>query len=53
VNDLAIISFNITNIKSFIKELKMYFNLKDLSFIKDYLSVEINYNLNKGTLKLS
>jgi hypothetical protein len=31
----------------------MYFNLKDLSLIKDYLSVEIDYNLNKGTLKLS
>jgi hypothetical protein len=53
VDDLAIIGLNITDIKSFIKELKTYFNLKDLSLIKDYLGVEIDYNLNKGTLKLS
>ena len=53
VDDLAIIGPNITDIKSFIKELKTYFNLKDLGPIKDYLGVEIDYDLNKGTLKLS
>ena len=53
VDDLAIIGPNINDIKSFIIELKKYFKLKDLGPIKDYLGVEINYDLNKGTLKLS
>jgi hypothetical protein len=53
VDDLAIISPSLDTIKSFIKELKKYFKLKDLGLIKDYLGVEIDYDLNKGTLKLS
>jgi hypothetical protein len=53
VDDLAIIGPNIDTIKSFIKELKKYFKLKDLGLIKDYLGVEIDYDLSKGTLKLS
>ena len=53
VDDLAIIGPNLNTIKSFIKELKKYFKLKDLGFIKDYLDIEIDYNLNKGTLKLN
>ena len=53
VDDLAIIGPNLNTIKSFIKELKKYFKLKDLGLIKDYLGVEIDYDLNKGTLKLN
>ena len=53
MDDLAIIGPNLNTIKSFIKELKKYFKLKDLGLIKDYLGVEIDYDLNKGTLKLN
>ena len=53
VDDLAIIGPNLNNIKSFIKELTKYFKLKDLGLIKDYLGVEIDYDLNKGILKLN
>jgi hypothetical protein len=53
VDDLAIIGPNLDTIKSFIKELKNYFKLKDLGQIKDYLGVEIAYDLNKGRLKLN
>ena len=53
MDDLAIIGPNLNNIKSFIKELTKYFKLKDLGLIKDYLGVEINYDLNKGILKLN
>ena len=48
IDDLAIIGPNIETIKSFIKELKTHFKLKDLGLIKDYLGVEINYDINKG-----
>jgi hypothetical protein len=53
VDNLVIIRPNLNTIKSFIKELKKYFKLKDLGLIKDYLGVEVNYDLNKGVLKLS
>ena len=53
VDDLAIIGPDLNNIKSFIKELEKYFKLKDLGLIKDYLGGEVNYDLNKGELKLS
>jgi hypothetical protein len=53
VDDLAIIGPKLETIKSFIKELKKYFKLKDLGLIKDYLGVEIDYDYNKGILKLS
>ena len=53
VDDLAIIGPNLDTIKSFIKELTKYFKLKDLGLIKDYLGVDIDYDLNKGILKLS
>ena len=53
MDDLAIIGPNLNTIKSFIKELKKYFKLKDLGLIKDYLGVEVNYDLNKAVLKLS
>ena len=53
VNDLAIIGLSVNNIKSFIKELKKLFKLKDLRLIKDYLGINIDYNLDKGCIKLS
>jgi len=53
IDDLAIIGPKLETIKSFIKELKKYFKLKDLGLIKDYLGVEIDYDYNKGILKLS
>ena len=53
MDDLAIIGPDLNNIKSFIKELEKYFKLKDLGPIKDYLSIKVNYNLNKEELKLS
>lgn len=53
VDDLAIISPNIDNIKSFISNLKRYFKLKDLGPITDYLGINIDYDINKGIMKLS
>ena len=52
VDDLAIIGPNVDNIKSFILELKKLFKLKDLGLIKDYLGINIEYNLDKGYMKL-
>ncbi|KFY67852.1 hypothetical protein V497_00175, partial [Pseudogymnoascus sp. VKM F-4516 (FW-969)] len=52
VDDLAIIGPNLDTIKAFIKELKNYFKLKDLGIIKDYLGVEISYDIKNGKLKL-
>ena len=53
VDDLAIIGPSLNTIKPFIKELTKYFKLKDLGPIRDYLGVEVNYDLSKGILKLS
>ena len=53
VDDLAIISPNIDTINSTIKSLETYFKLKNLGPVKDYLGIEIDYNINKGYLKLS
>jgi hypothetical protein len=52
VDDLAIIGPNTKKIKSFIKELKQFFKLKDLGPIKDYLGVDIEYDIDKGVMKL-
>ncbi|EKD15691.1 retrotransposon protein, putative, Ty1-copia subclass [Drepanopeziza brunnea f. sp. 'multigermtubi' MB_m1] len=53
VDDLALISPNIDTIKSFIKELQKYFKLKDLRLIKDYLGIDIEYDIKRGYMKLS
>ncbi|EKD11952.1 hypothetical protein MBM_09882 [Drepanopeziza brunnea f. sp. 'multigermtubi' MB_m1] len=53
VDDLALISPNIDTIKSFIKELQKYFKLKDLGLIKDYLGIDIEYDIKRGYMKLS
>ena len=52
VNNLILISLNIDQIKSFIKKLKEFFKLKDLKSIKDYLGINIDYNVNKSIMKL-
>ncbi|CAL3969519.1 unnamed protein product [Diplocarpon coronariae] len=52
VDDLALIGPNINSIKSFIKGLEEYFKLKDLGPIKDYLGINIEYNQEKGYMKL-
>ncbi|CZS90381.1 uncharacterized protein RCO7_14004 [Rhynchosporium graminicola] len=48
----ALISPDISTIKSLIEELKHFFKLKDLGLIKDYLGIEINYNRDQGYMKL-
>jgi len=53
VDDLAIINLKIKEIYLFIKKLKNYFNIKELNFIKNYLDIEINYNMKKGYLKFN
>ena len=53
VDDLAIISPKTEEISLFIKELKNHFNIKELGFIKDYLGVEIDYNMKEGHLKFN
>jgi hypothetical protein len=53
VDDLAIIGPNLNTIKTFLQDLKKYFKFKDLGPIKDYLGVEVDYDLNKGILKLN
>ena len=52
IDDLAIIGPNKDTISSFIKDLKQYFNIKELGLVKDYLGVEIDYNIVDGTLSL-
>ncbi|EKD12079.1 retrotransposon protein, putative, Ty1-copia subclass [Drepanopeziza brunnea f. sp. 'multigermtubi' MB_m1] len=53
VDDLALINPNIDTIKSFIKELQKYFKLKDLRLIKDYLGIDIEYDIKRSYMKLS
>ena len=52
VDDLALISPDMSTIKSLIEELKHFFKLKDLGLIKDYLGIEIDYNRDQGYMKL-
>lgn len=53
VDDLAIISPDINLINSFITKIKEYFNIKELGLIKDYLGIDVDYNLEKGIMKLN
>ena len=39
-------------IQFFIKNIKIYFKIKELGLIKNYLSIDINYNPKKRILKL-
>ena len=45
VDDIAVIARNISNVDSFIKELNSYIKIKNLSPIKDYLGIQIDYNV--------
>ena len=49
---MVIIGPNINNIKSFITQIKSYFNIKELGLIKDYLGIDIDLKPNKY-IKLS
>jgi hypothetical protein len=53
VDDIAIIAPNKNKIDLFIKDLEKYFNIKNLSAIKDYLGIDINYNQKEELMKLS
>jgi len=52
VDDLAIVCPNIAIINTFINNIKEYFDIKVLGPIKDYLGIEIDYDLEAGTMKL-
>ena len=53
VDDIAIIAPTTSDVDSFIKELEQHIRIKNLGPIKDYLGVDIDYDLQKGTLKMS
>lgn len=53
VDDMAIIGPKESDIKDLINKIKEHFNIKDLGPIKDYLGIDINYQPNKGILKMS
>jgi len=53
VDDIVIISPDINLINSFIAKIKEYFNIKELGLIKDYLGIDIDYNLDKSIMKLN
>ena len=53
MNNLAIISPKIKEISLFIKKLKNYFHIKELNFIKNYLNIEIDYNIKENYLKFN
>jgi hypothetical protein len=52
VDDIAVIGPNQQTIKSFISNIKRYFNIKKLGLIKNYLGVDIDYRPQDGYLKL-
>jgi hypothetical protein len=39
-------------IKEFITLIKIYFDIKDLGFIKDYLGIKVNYDIKNKRIKL-
>src|ERR1700761_9458519 len=53
VNDLIILAFNEIIFNDFIKFISKDFKIKNLKVIKDYLRIDIDFNLNKGYIKLS
>jgi hypothetical protein len=52
IDDLAIIGLNKEMIKRFIILIKIYFDIKDLGPIKDYLGIEVNYDIKNKRMKL-
>ena len=53
VDDLAILALNEIIFNDFIKLISQDFKIKNLRVIKNYLSIDINFNINKGFIKLS
>ena len=53
IDDLAILAPNNIIFNDFIKSISQDFKIKNLGVIKDYLSIDINFNINKGFIKLS
>ena len=53
VNDLAILAPSEAIFNNFIKDISIDFKIKNLGVIKDYLGININLNINKGSIKLS
>jgi len=53
VDDLAILALNEIIFSDFIKLISQDFKIKNLRVIKNYLSIDINFNINKGFIKLS
>ena len=53
VDDLAIIGPDKEVINNFINNIQVYFKVQNLGPIKDYLEIDINYNINQGYIKLS
>jgi hypothetical protein len=52
IDDLVIVCPSLSTINTFISNIKEYFGIKVLGPIKDYLGIEIDYNLKKSTMKL-
>jgi hypothetical protein len=52
VDDLAIVGPNEEVIKEFITLIKTYFDIKNLGPIKDYLGIEVNYDIKNKRMKL-
>jgi hypothetical protein len=52
MDDITIIRLNFKIINFFIKFIKIYFKIKELKLIKNYLKLNIDYNLEIGYLKL-
>jgi hypothetical protein len=53
VDDLAILAPNKIIFNDFIKSISQDFKIKNLGVIRDYLGIDINFNINKGFIKLS
>ena len=53
IDDIAVIAPNTSDVNSFVKELNSYIKIKNLSPIKDYLGIQIDYNVDQGYLKMS
>ena len=53
VDDLAILALNEIIFNDFIKLISQDFKIKNLRIIKDYLNININFNINKRFIKLN
>lgn len=53
VDDLAVLGTSEENILSFIKDLKKEIDIKIIGPIKDYLGIEVDYNREKGIMRLT